>query len=95
MFSQACVKNSVHRGGVCLWIQGVYTPLGRYPLADTPTGRHSLSREGHYSRRYASYWNAFLLQNVITSKVFKGLLSCAECEYGSVGPLPDGQDTNR
>ena len=40
MFSQACVKNSVHGGevgGVCLWDQrGVYTsrqtplPLGRY-----------------------------------------------------------------
>ena len=34
MFSQARVKNSVHRG----------------------------SRDGHCSGRYASYWNAFLLQ---------------------------------
>ena len=33
MFSQACVKNSVHGGGGCL-LKGMlgYTPLGRHPL---------------------------------------------------------------
>ena len=51
MFSQACVKNSVHRGG------GVH-PLGRHPLADTDTPPPSL--DGHCSGRYASYLNAFL-----------------------------------
>ena len=37
MFSQVCVKNSVHGGHVhvCLWVWGVYTPLGRHPLVDT------------------------------------------------------------
>ena len=68
IFSQACVKNSVHRGeGVCLsacWD----TPPG----ADTPPSRHPpreqtppLPREADcsirsMSDRYASYWNAFL-----------------------------------
>ena len=26
-------------------------------------------RDGHCSRRYASYWNAFLLRNVVSSRV--------------------------
>ena len=34
MFSEACVKNSVHRGEVYPGI-----PLGRPPQADTPLGR--------------------------------------------------------
>ena len=39
----------------CLSTGGeVYTPLGRYP----PLGRHP--PDGHWSGRYASYWNAFL-----------------------------------
>ena len=55
MFSQACVKNAVHsRGG----IPG-QTPPGRQTpslLADTPP------LDGYCRRRYASYWNAFLLK---------------------------------
>ena len=42
MFSQACVKNSIHGGGgrgVCLQVRGVYTPLGRHPLRQTPPGQ--------------------------------------------------------
>ena len=46
MFSQACVKNSVHR-----W-QEVYAPQSRHPL---------LPSDGHCSGRYTSYWSAFLL----------------------------------
>ena len=46
MFSQACVKSSVHMGG------GVH-PSGRQ--ADTPLGRHPFPRG-----RRQSYWNAFL-----------------------------------
>ena len=49
------------------------TPLGKQPptravtphWADTPLGRHPLGRphpDGQSSGRYASYWNAFLLQ---------------------------------
>ena len=70
MFSQACVKNSVHGG--------VYTPSTPRqtpsPLqADTPgqilspLGRHPLGRppppsDAHCSGRYASYWNAFMFK---------------------------------
>ena len=42
------------------------TPLGRHPSGQTsPLGRHTSRqtlppRYGHCSRRYASYWNAFL-----------------------------------
>ena len=92
MFSQACVKNSVHRGCIPA-CTGADTHLGRYhlgrpPWADTPRadnpldrhllgrhppgrhppGRHLLSQadtppaDGYSSRRYASYWNAFLLR---------------------------------
>ena len=75
MFSQACVKNSVHRGG-CVH------PLGRHPLTRQISpwippgpGRHPLptgpgrqppeqappppGRDSYCSRWYASYWNAF------------------------------------
>ena len=73
MFSQACVKNSDHRGqgvGVSASGSGGGTdgPLGRHPLsgqtppADTPS-RHpqadTLPR--HCSGRYAPYWNVFVL----------------------------------
>ena len=49
MFSQACVKNSVHREGRC-------TP----PWPDTHGQTHTPS-DGHCSGWYAPYWNAFLL----------------------------------
>ena len=79
MFSQACVKNSVH-GGVCQTF-----PLGRHPLGRHSPGRHPLGRhspwadtplrqtppfgrhppaDGYCSGQYASYWNAFLLIHI-------------------------------
>ena len=63
MFLHLSVSHSVHGGGV-----GTDTPLGRPPW-QTPLGRHTLLgrpllRDGHCSRRYASYWNAFLLVTV-------------------------------
>ena len=40
MFSQACVKNSVH-GGFSWLHAGIHTPLGRHPPGQTPPlGRH-------------------------------------------------------
>ena len=51
MFSQACVKNSVHRG-----------KAGRHPPKQTP--RADTLTDGHCSGRYASYWNAFLFFNL-------------------------------
>ena len=65
IFSQACVKNSVHRGLGCKPL-GRHTPswadspLGRQPpWVDTPWAEIPTS-EDHCSGRYASYWNAFL-----------------------------------
>ena len=64
MFSQLCVKNSVQGGGVHLSWPGRHPWLGRHPpwpvrhppgQADTPPA------DSYCSRRYASYWNAFLL----------------------------------
>ena len=54
MFSQACVKNSVHGVGGC--IPQADTPN---PLADT-SWQTTPPRDGHCGGRYASYWNAFL-----------------------------------
>ena len=53
MFSQACVKNSVHRRGVVSG-RDPPSPGKRSPWADTPP-------DGYCSGRYTSYWNAFLL----------------------------------
>ena len=83
MFSQACVKNSVHRGG---GVVGGGMHYGRCALQEACTaggvhgrghawkGGHAWQRvvhsrgggmralrDGHCSRCYASYWNAFLL----------------------------------
>ena len=73
IFSQACVKNSVHRGVSALVHAGIHPP-GRHPppWADTtPSGRHPPPPgqtpppplppvDSYCSGRYASYWNAFL-----------------------------------
>ena len=72
ILSQACVKNSVHRGGGCLpqCMLG-YTPRSRPPQEQTPRTRHTPpgadtppagadSAIPSTSGRYASYWNAFL-----------------------------------
>ena len=51
MFSQTCVKNSVHRGGVSKHAMGmgVYTPpLGKHSLGKHPT-------DDHWSGQYTSY----------------------------------------
>ena len=40
---------------------GRHTP-GRPSLGRQPLGRHPPPRDGYSSRRYASYWNAFLFQ---------------------------------
>ena len=60
MFSQACVKNSVHMAG----------GRGVHPRADTPAPKKA---DGYCSRRYASYWNAFLF-----------LLSATKLRQGNV-----------
>ena len=62
MLSQACVKNSVHKGGLHPPRQ---TPPSRHPWIDTiPPGRHPSShRNGHCSGQYASYWNANTFSN--------------------------------
>ena len=62
IFSQACVKNSVHRnGGVSASVHaGIHTPptpRQTPPEADTPPPP---TAEGYCCGRYASYWNAFL-----------------------------------
>ena len=74
MFSQACVKNSVHKRRWCT-LHWADTPLGRNPPGQTPLGRHPPWAEpppprqtdplpspadGYCSGRSASYWNAFL-----------------------------------
>ena len=54
IFSEACVKNSVHRGGACSW--GVWSGLG----GGLGPGGLPGGQDGHCCRQYASYWNAFL-----------------------------------
>ena len=90
MFSQACVKNSVHGGGGIPACYGACISLGRHsprqlstPPRQTSTasprqtlpGRHPL-QDGHCSGRYASYWNAFLLSLYYFQK------ECGFFDYG-------------
>ena len=90
MFSQACVKNSVHGGGGIPACYGACISLGRHsprqlstPPRQTSTasprqtlpGRHPL-QDGHCSGRYASYWNAFLLSLYYFQK------ECGLFDYG-------------
>ena len=46
----------------------MYTPRadlpGKHPPGQTPLGRQTPPRDSYCSRRYASYWNAFLLHNI-------------------------------
>ena len=91
MFSQACVKNSAHRGacmagGVCgrvvcmvgmcvaeghgwwgcvhgrgcVWQVGMHGRGCVWQGGACMAGGIRGKRDGHCSRRYASYWNAFL-----------------------------------
>ena len=73
MFSQACVKNSVHIGG-CIPTCTCGSPSGRYPSMQwgrhPQAGRHPpASRpptpDGHCSGWYASYWNAFWFETYL------------------------------
>ena len=58
IFSQVCVKNSVQ--GVSASVHARrYTPHGQTSLRRHPPGQ--IPPNGHCSRRYASYWNAFWL----------------------------------
>ena len=59
---RSCGKVMFLHLSVILSTGGVYPSmhLGRHPPADTPPGRHPPPADGYCSRRYASYWNAFL-----------------------------------
>ena len=73
MFSQSCIKNSVHRGEGRAWWGAVsqhaldrvcgspWQTLDREGVADLP--------DSHCSGRYTSYWNAFLFSMRILSLV--------------------------
>ena len=62
IFSQACVKNSVHRGGrVSASVHaGIHPP----PPEQTPDPGEANCSIRSTSGRYASYWNAFLYDHV-------------------------------
>ena len=75
MFSQACVKNSVHGGGGGVCSKECWdTP----PWADTPSSQHYGIRST--IGRYASYWNAFLLLSTMKLRRL--------CFYRCVGWYP-------
>ena len=62
IFSQACVKNSVHRGGGACMAGGVWWGLGHAWQRGTCVARGICGRKNcNCSGRYASYWNSFLL----------------------------------
>ena len=63
MFSQVCVRDSVHKGG-----GGVY--LGRHPPKADILSQADTPPDGHCSGRYASYWNAFLLFMMCLSQLY-------------------------
>ena len=48
MFSQACVRNSVHWGGVSAYadtpLLGRHSPPGQHPQENIPLGRHPLGQ---------------------------------------------------
>ena len=85
IFSVACVKNSLHGGGVCLSACWDTPPRDQAPPwdqappgADTPQTRHPLHSAcweiRSTSGRYASYWNAILLVRFLkkfSAKMFK------------------------
>ena len=65
MFSQACVKNSVRRG--CAWQEASMAGGAWMAEGHAWQGGMCGRRDGHCSRCYASYWNAFLLLSVTAS----------------------------
>ena len=78
MFSQACVKNSVH-GGEVVHPQGRHPPGRQIPPTPSPP------RDGYCCRRYASYWNAFLLPpaNEVWGKII--CIQVSVCPQGGGG----------
>ena len=66
MFSQACVKNSVHRGGGMrgrgVHGRGSYMVGGMRCRGRAWQGERTCMRDSHWSGRYAAYWNVFLFQ---------------------------------
>ena len=78
IFSEACVKNSVHRGGV--WAD---TPLGRHP-----PGSSACWEIWATSGRYASYWNAYLLFLPAATKLGQGNIFTSICPQSGEGCLP-------
>ena len=76
MFLHLSVSHSV-RGGWCAPPRQTPPPPGRHSQAEPrrqtpprhtyPLDRHPL-RDGHWSGRYASYWNAFLLKRYLYFK---------------------------
>ena len=78
-------KDSIQVRSNTLWARSHGTPPGRYPAPTyrPPLCRHSwaepLLRDGHFSGRYASYWNAFLL--LFTAALFLQNVSWAQITY--------------
>ena len=70
----------VHKGGCTPPRQKADTPLGRHPL-----DRYPPPADGHCSRWYASYWNAFLLLDKVMSRN-KWLVRVHQCHLMFEGP---------
>ena len=65
IFSEACVKNSVHRGGLLpggAWSQGVWSWWGIWSQGVCFQGGAwwKPPRDGYCCGRYSGYWNVFL-----------------------------------
>ena len=76
MFSQVCVKNSVHGG----W-RGVQPPRQTSP-SKTPPPKQTPPSYGHCSGRYASYFNAFLFKLILLQTLAEILYEAAsDCRY--------------
>ena len=81
VFTPVCQSFCPQDGDVCLWVQGTH-PVDTYPFPqNTPKRRtpgHTptpvdvvCDRGGHWSGRYASYWNAFFFFKVFTTNCMK------------------------
>ena len=58
---------------VCLWVWGCAHTAPVHPTGHTPPGHHPPSHRQSTSSRYASYWNAFLFENILKFKFFEDL----------------------
>ena len=63
IFSEACVKKSVHRGdGIPACLKGIWGSLQAHTWVGIPACTEAdPPTDGYCCGRYASYWNAFLL----------------------------------